>query len=157
MYFKFTIFILNSKIYYNIMSKKIEFFFNKADVADSFQRTNAVALNPNDKTQAYTLSGSTRVWVVGVDGKGSYGLFNLFYQVREVETSKTNTIIYNLLTEFGNLSFTMVLPDLFLEKNRIYNTYCTYRDGIFTTSVFPKVTAVTLDNPEETRAWAIYF
>jgi hypothetical protein len=139
------------------MSQKIEFFYNKESFANSFQRTNAVALNPNDETEAYTLAASTSVWVVDEYGKGSFGLLNAFYQVRNIAAFKPNTIIYNLLSDYGNLSFTIVIPDLFFEKDRIYETYCTYRDGIFTTSVSPRVTAVALTNPEETRAYAVYF
>jgi hypothetical protein len=139
------------------MSRRIQFFYNKAEVAKAFQRTNAVALNPNDKTQAYTLETSTGIYVEDELGNGSYGLLNAFYQVRDIVASKPNTLIYNVLTDFGNLSFTMVLSDLFFEPNRVYETYCTYRDGIFTSSVSPRVTAVALTNPEETRAYAVYF
>ena len=60
--------------------KKLEFFYNRKSLADSFQRTNAVALNPLDTEQSYTLDGSTKVWVV-LDGVGSYGVINFYFQI----------------------------------------------------------------------------
>ena len=136
---------------------KLEFFYNKQSLADSFQRTNAVALNPLDETQAYTVDGTTKVWVV-IDGVGSYGVINFYYLDREdVSAPIPSTVVTSLLCDYGSLSFTFVLPGLFFEKDRVYETYCSYRDGIFTDSLAPRVTAIALDNPEETRAYAVYF
>jgi hypothetical protein len=137
--------------------KKLEFFYDKKSLEDSLQRTNAVALNPLDKTQAYTIDGSTKVLVV-LDGISSYGVLNYFYMDRD-DTSEPipSTVIASLLCDYGSLSFTLVLPDLFFVKDKEYETYCSYRDGIFSSSVYPRVTAVALDNPEETRAYAVYF
>ena len=136
---------------------KLEFFYNKQSLADSFQRTNAVALNPLDKTQSYTIDGSTKVWVV-LDGIGSYGVLNYFYMDREDASNQIpSTVVTSLLCDYGSLSFTFVLPDTFFLKDKVYETYCSYRDGIFTDSLAPRVTAVALDNPEGTRAYAVYF
>ena len=136
---------------------KLEFFYNKQSLADSFQRTNAVALNPLDKTQSYTIDGSTKVWVV-LDGIGSYGVLNYFYMDREDASNQIpSTVVTSLLCDYGSLSFTFVLPDTFFLKDKVYETYCSYRDGIFTDSLAPRVTAVALDNPEGPRAYAVYF
>ena len=139
--------------------RKLEFFFNKKSMADSFQRVNAVALNPLDETQAYTLSGSTKAWVVldGKDGKGSYGVVNYNYQNREASDPNPQVLVLSLLCDYGSLSCTFILSDTFFEKDRVYETYCSYRDGIFTSSKSPRVTGTILDNPEETRAYAVYF
>ena len=137
--------------------KKLEFFYNKESLGDSFQRTNAVALNPLDTTQAYTIDGSTKVWVV-YDGVGSYGVLNYFYMDRDDAPEPIpSTSIVSLLCDYGSLSFTFILPDTFFAKDKVYETYCSYRDGIFASSVYPRVTATALDNPEETRAYAVYF
>ena len=68
-----------------------------------------------------------------------------------------STVVTSLLCDYGSLSFTFVLPDTFFLKDKVYETYCSYRDGIFTDSLAPRVTAVALDNPEGTRAYAVYF
>ena len=136
--------------------KKLEFFYNKESLGESFQRTNAVALNPLDTEQAYTLDGSTKVWVV-LDGVGSYGVINFYFQNRASSTLMPNNVIGSLLCDYGSLSFTFILPGTFFEKDRSYETYCSYRDGIFTSSLAPRVTASILDNPEETRAYTVYF
>jgi len=137
--------------------KKLEFFYNKESLEESFQRTNAVALNPLDTTQSYTIDGTTKVWVV-YDGVGSYGVLNYFYNDRN-DSSNTipSTSIASLLCDYGSLSFTFVLPDTFFLKDKVYETYCSYRDGIFTSSLAPRVTGAALNNPEETRAYAVYF
>ena len=136
---------------------KLEFFYNKESLGDSFQQTNAVALNPLDTTQSYTLDGSTKVWVV-YDGVGSYGILNFYYIDRKgVSESIPSNVIISLLCDYGSLSFTMIFPGTFFEKDKVYESYCSYRDGIFTDSLAPRVTAVALDNPEETRAYAVYF
>jgi len=136
---------------------KLEFFYNKQSLADSFQRTNAVALNPLDKTRAYTIDGTTKVSVV-YDGVNSYGVLNYFYMDRdETSTPIPSTAVISLLCDYGNLSFTFVLPDTFFKKDKEYETYCSYRDGIFSSSVYPRVTAVVLNNPEETRSYVVHF
>jgi hypothetical protein len=137
-------------------NRKLEFFYNKKSLSDSLQRTNAVALNPLDSEQSYTLDGSTKVWVV-LDGVGSYGVVKFYFQNRNASTPMPNNVIGSLLCDYGSLSFTFVLPSTFFEKDRVYETYCSYRDGIFTSSLAPRVTGTDLDNPEETRAFAVYF
>ena len=137
--------------------QKLEFFYNKESLGESFQQTNAVALNPLDETQAYTVDGSTIVSVV-YDGVTSSGILNYFYMDRDNAPEPIpSTVISTLFCDFGSLSFTLILPGLFFEKDKEYETYCSYRDGIFSSSVYPKVTAIALDNPEETRAYTVYF
>ena len=145
-------YIYNNMCYCN----KIEFFYTKQSLANSFQRVNAVALNATDNTQAYTVAGNTRPWVV-YNGVGSYSELNLFYQVRQKADSVISTIVYNFVSEYGNLSFTIVIPTLFFEKGKIYETFATYRDGIFASTPVPRVVTRILDDPNETRIWTVYF
>ena len=136
---------------------KLEFFYNKESLGDSFQQTNAVALNPLDETQAYTIDGTTEIWVV-LDGVGSYGVLNYYVIARKGASEKIlSTVIISVQCDYGSLSFTLTEQDLFFEKDKVYESYCSYRDGIFTDSLAPRVTATALDNPEETRAYAVYF
>lgn len=137
-------------------SNKLEFFYTKKSIADSFQRTNAVALNPTDTTQAYTLSANTRPWVV-YNHIGSYSELNLFYQIRQKDDSIISTIVFNFVSEYGNLSFTIVLPDRFFEKDVDYETFASYRTGIFTAALAPRIVMRILDDPEETRIYTVYF
>ena len=65
--------------------KKLEFFYNKESLGDSFQRTNAVALNPLDTTEAYTLAACMEVQVVEEHDKVSNGTLNLFYEDKQKE------------------------------------------------------------------------
>ena len=135
---------------------KLEFFYSKKSLTSSFQRVNAVALTPTDTSQAYTLAANTRPWVVYND-VGSYSEFNLFYQVRQKDDSTISTIIYNFVSQYGNLSFTIVIPALLFEKNREYETFATYRDGIFASSPVPRIVTRVLDDPNETRKYTVYF
>ena len=135
---------------------KLVFYYPKKSLAESFQRTNAVALNPLDTSQAYTLSGNARTWVQYNDSE-SLGELNLFYQVRQKDDSNVSTIIYNFISEYGNLSFTIVIPDKFFDKDKDYETFATYRDGIFDSTPFPRIKIQILDDPDETRKYTVYF
>ena len=137
-------------------SNKLEFFYTKKSIADSFQRTNAVALNPFDESQAYTISANTEPWVV-YNGVGSYGELNIFYEVRDKNDTEISTLVYNFVSEYGILSFTLVIPNLLFEKNIEYETFASYRTGIFTETLAPRITARVLDDPEETRIYTVYF
>lgn len=136
---------------------KLDFFYNKESLVYSLQRTNAVALNPLDTTQAYTLAILTSPWVVYND-VGSYGTLNIFYEVRELNNITISTIVYNFVHElYGNLSFNIALPRLLFEKNKIYETSATYRDGIFVSSPAPRIVMLVLDDPAETIKYTVYF
>ena len=135
---------------------QIEFFYNEEDIVSLRQRTNAVALNPLDESEAYTLAESTQIYVVN-NSCGSYGELNIFYQVREKNYKIISTQIFNVITEYGDLSFTIVPRSIIFEKGDEYETYASYRTGIFTESLAPKITVIVLDDPNETRKYTVSY
>ena len=136
--------------------KKIEFFYTAKSFVNNLQRSNLTALNPSDNSQAYIQSANTEVYVVN-EGKGSFGELNTFYEGREKNNTKNATLNYNFIFNEGSLSFTFVLTDLLFKKNKTYETFATYREGIFSESDFPKITARILDDPDETRIYTINY
>jgi len=126
-------------------------------LVDSFQRTNAVALNPLDESEAYTIAASTTVRVEAENGEISNGTFNLFYEVREKNDINISAITYNFVSEYGNLSFIIVIPALLFDKNKTYETFASYRSGEFKSEKYPRITAEIIDDPDETRFYTVYF
>jgi len=135
----------------------LEFFYTRESIVSLRQRTNAVALNPLDDSEAYTLAETTTPWVV-YNGVGNYGVLNIFYQVREKNDVAISTQVYNFVSEFyGNLSFTIVPDSIIFEIGDEYETYASYRTGIFTETLAPKITVRVLCDPEETRIYTVTF
>ena len=135
---------------------QIEFFYNEEAIVSLRQRTNAVALNPLDTTEAYTLAESTKIYVVNNE-KGSYGELNIFYEVREKNDKIISTQVFNVVTEYGDLSFTIVPRTVVFEKGDEYETYASYRTGIFTESQSPKITVIVLGDENRTRKYTVSF
>ena len=69
------------------------------------------------------------VQVVEEHDKVSNGTLNLFYEVREKNGINLSSITYNFVSEYGDLCFTIALPGLVFEKNKIYETFASYRSG----------------------------
>ena len=142
----------------NPKEKKLEFFYTKKSLADSFEKTFANVTKSDSCPKSYTLQGNTPVGIINNDGISSVGAFNIFYSIRNINGKDQSSIIFNFISEdYGNLSFTMVLPDIFYNPSKKYETYATYRDGIFISSKFPRISAEVLNDKLETRKYTIYY
>lgn len=138
-------------------SNSLAFTYSQASLLSAIQRQSMVSLDPTDVSKAYTLSYSTSVDIDYGDGLTGTGDLNIFYSVRERGDTKHATLIYNFECINGNACWMLSLPDILYEKRKTYQSLATYRDGIFTSTDFPRVTAAVLDDASETRLYIIRY
>lgn len=138
-------------------TNSLTFTYSKASLLSAIQRQSMVSQDPTDLSKAYTLSYSTSVDIDYGNGLTGKGDLNIFYSVRERGETKRAMLIFNLECINGNVCWMLSLPDVLYEKGKTYESFATYREGIFASTKFPRVTAVVLDDASNTRLYTIYY